>query len=169
MQEAREDDEGRQGRVGRVDRRDDAKPRERQEPREDEDERRRERRQRRRDHGKPHGATRSVLSSNNYVLTSLVGGVIRDTLIGAAVALACAYLCVLVASGSLGHTTLVFSLVVAECLVLTFTVTCLLGYEIGILEAISMPIFLGLSIDYSFHVDHAYRCLLYTSPSPRDS
>ena len=82
---------------------------------------------RRRDHGKPHGATRSVLSSNNYVLTALVGGVIRDTLIGAAVALACAYLCVLVASGSLGHTTLVFSLVVAECLVLTFTVTCLLG------------------------------------------
>jgi len=120
---------------------------------------------RNRDHGKPRGATRSVLSSDNYVLTALLDGVIRDTLIGAAVALACAFLCVLVASGSLGHTTLVFALVVAECLVLTFTVTCLLGYPIGIIEAVSMPIFLGLSIDYSFHVDHAYRLAAHDNPN----
>ena len=48
---------------------------------------------------------------------------------------------------------------------LTFTVTCLLGYEIGILEAVSMPIFLGLSIDYSFHVDHAYRVAAHDNPN----
>ena len=48
---------------------------------------------------------------------------------------------------------------------LTFTVTCLLGYEIGIIEAVSMPIFLGLSIDYSFHVDHAYRVAAHDNPN----
>ena len=85
---------------------------------------------RRRDHGKPHGATRSVLSSDN-TCSRRCSMALSATRIGAAVALACAYLCVLVASGSLGHTTLVFSLVVAECLVLTFTVTCLLGYEMA--------------------------------------
>ena len=64
---------------------------------------------------------------------------------------------VLILTGAVLHALLVLGCVVWINALLASLTTWMLGWKVGIVEAISFTIFVGVSVDYALHVDRAFR------------
>lgn len=120
---------------------------------------------------RPRGATRAVVASDNEVMTALETNIVRNSAIAALISVGAAFVCVLALTGALFHTLLILGVVVWEMVLLVSFMVFALGWRIGIIEAISLSVFVGVSVDYVLHVDRAFRCFaayaaLAGPPSP---
>ena len=106
---------------------------------------------------RPEGVSKPIMASEDEVMTSLEANIVRSSVIAALVSVACAFGCVLLLTRALFHTCLILAVVVWEMALLTAFMTAGLKWSIGIIEAISLSIFVGVSVDYVLHVDQAFR------------
>ncbi|KAH8091309.1 hypothetical protein JL720_6204 [Aureococcus anophagefferens] len=101
---------------------------------------------------RPEGVSKPIMASEDEVMTSLEANIVRSSVIAALVSVACAFGCVLLLTRALFHTCLILAVVVWEMALLTAFMTAGLKWSIGIIEAISLSIFVGVSVDYVLHV-----------------
>ena len=106
---------------------------------------------------RPEGVSKPIMASEDEVMTSLEANIVRSSVVAALVSVACAFGCVLLLTRALFHTCLILAVVVWEMALLTAFMTAGLKWSIGIIEAISLSIFVGVSVDYVLHVDQAFR------------
>ena len=106
---------------------------------------------------RPAGATRPIMASDLEVMTSLEANIVRGSVVAALLSVAAAFVCVLGLTQALFHTCLILAVVVWQMALLVSFMTYCLRWPVGIIEAISLSIFVGVSVDYVLHVDQAYR------------
>ena len=107
--------------------------------------------------GRPAGAGRALLASSQEVMASLEANIVENSLIAATLSVCSCFFCVLALTRAVAHTGLILACVVWINALLASLITWMLGWKIGIIEAISFTIFVGVSVDYALHVDRAFR------------
>merc|ERR1712232_346208 len=82
--------------------------------------------------------------------------IMSSTLETLTISLGCVLLGVCVFTGSL-HLACIVMLVVG-CIVISllFFMVCLMGWEIGAIEVLSLIVFVGFAVDYCLHIAHKY-------------
>ena len=107
--------------------------------------------------GRPAGVGRALLASSQEVMASLEANIVENSLIAATLSVCSCFFCVLALTRAVAHTGLILACVVWINALLASLITWMLGWKIGIIEAISFTIFVGVSVDYALHVDRAFR------------
>ena len=107
--------------------------------------------------GRPAGAGRALLASSQEVMASLEANIVENSLVAATLSVCSCFFCVLALTRAVAHTGLILACVVWINALLASLITWMLGWKIGIIEAISFTIFVGVSVDYALHVDRAFR------------
>ena len=107
--------------------------------------------------GRPAGVGRALLASSQEVMASLEASIVKNSLIAATLSVCSCFFCVLALTRAVAHTGLILACVVWINALLASLITWMLGWKIGIIEAISFTIFVGVSVDYALHVDRAFR------------
>jgi len=106
---------------------------------------------------RPPGVGRALLASSAEVLASLEANIVENSLVAATLSVCSCFFCVLALTRAVVHTSLILACVVWINALLASLITWMLGWKIGIVEAISFTIFVGVSVDYALHVDRAFR------------
>mgnify|MGYP001169613762 FL=1 len=107
--------------------------------------------------GRPAGVGRALLASSQEVMASLEANIVENSLVAATLSVCSCFFCVLALTRAVAHTGLILACVVWINALLASLITWMLGWKIGIIEAISFTIFVGVSVDYALHVDRAFR------------
>ena len=114
---------------------------------------------------RPNGVSRPIMASDDEVMTLLEANILFGSVVSALVSVTCAFVCVLALTRAVFHTCLILAVVVWEMCCLVSFMTFALGWKIGIIEAISLSIFVGVSVDYVLHVDQAFRFYAGLAPN----
>ena len=104
-----------------------------------------------RNKGSPDGAN-AVMSSFAWVAMKLELTILRSSIEAAGISFGSAFICILIFTRSLSRTVLIFLMVLGQIMLLLAVMTWMLDWPIGIVESISLSIFVGFSIDYPLHV-----------------
>lgn len=101
-------------------------------------------------------ANHAFHTSSKWVVTEAEEAIISSTLSTIIISASSAWFGVLVFSGDPALACMVTVLVLSIILGLAFFMTCMMGWQIGPIEVISLVIFVGYSIDFSLHIAHSF-------------